>query len=67
MEKLYKRYIENYVTCGNCRSPNTKLDRDASTRLFMMTCNNCAASKSVAQIKAGFHVAGRGERKKARQ
>jgi translation initiation factor 2 subunit 2 len=67
MEKLYKKYIENYVTCSNCRSPSTLIEKDPSTRLYMMTCQNCGATKSVAQIKAGFHVAKRGERRKARQ
>ena len=38
MEKLYKKYIEHYVTCPNCRSPNTTIEKDPSTRLYMMAC-----------------------------
>lgn len=67
IEKLYKKYLEQYVKCTNCKGYQTKLEKDASTRLYMLECKACGASKSVAAIKAGFHAVKRGERKKARQ
>ncbi len=67
IERLYKKYLELYVKCSNCKGYQTKLEKDPSTRLYMLECKACGASKSVAAIKAGFHAVKRGERKKARQ
>ena len=67
IERLYKKYLENYVKCQNCKGYQTRLEKDPSTRLYILECKACGASKSVAAIKAGFHAVKRGERKKARQ
>jgi translation initiation factor 2 subunit 2 len=67
LEVLYKKYLDNYVKCSNCKGYKTKLEKDPSTRLYMLECKACGATKSVAAIKAGFHAVKRGERKKARQ
>lgn len=67
IQVLYKKYLEHYVKCQNCKGYKTKLERDPTTRLYMLECQACGASKSVAAIKAGFHAVKRGERKKARQ
>jgi len=64
IERLYKKYLEHYVKCSNCKGYQTKLEKDASTRLYMLECKACGASKSVTAIKAGFHAVKRGERKK---
>ena len=37
-ERLYKKYLENYVKCTNCKGYQTKLDKDPSTRLYMLEC-----------------------------
>lgn len=66
MERIYKKYLEQYVRCSNCKSYTTKLDKDPSTRLYMLECKQCGATRSVAAIKAGYHAVKRGERKKAR-
>ena len=66
IERLYKKYLEHYVKCSNCKGYQTKLEKDASTRLYMLECKQCGASKSVTTIKAGYHAMKRGERKKAR-
>lgn len=66
IEKLYKKYLEHYVKCSNCKGYQTKLEKDAATRLYMLECKACGASKSVAAIKAGFHAVKRGQRKKER-
>lgn len=66
VEKLYNKYLDNYVRCSNCKNYQTKLDKDPSTRLYMMECKQCGSTKSVATIKAGYHALKRGERKKER-
>lgn len=66
IERLYKKYLETYVRCTNCKQYQTKLEKDPSTRLYMLECKSCGASRSVAAIKAGYHAIKRGERKKAR-
>ncbi|CDW81801.1 translation initiation factor if-2 betam beta subunit [Stylonychia lemnae] len=66
IERLYKKYMEQYVRCHNCKQYQTKLDKDPSTRLYMLECKLCGSTRSVAAIKAGFHAVKKGERKKAR-
>ena len=66
VEVLYKKYMEHYVKCTNCKMYQTKLEKDPSTRLYMLECKNCGANRSVAAIKAGYQAVRRGERKKAR-
>lgn len=66
IESLLVKYITDYVMCANCRSLETELTRDAITRLYFMSCNACGSSRSVAQIRTGFHNVGRGERRRAR-
>ncbi len=66
-EKLFNKYLQHYVQCSNCKGYQTRLQKDPSTRLYMMECKNCASTRSVVTIKAGFQAVKRGERKKARQ
>eukprot|EP01012_Entosiphon_sulcatum_P053671 TRINITY_DN738_c0_g1_i1.p1 TRINITY_DN738_c0_g1~~TRINITY_DN738_c0_g1_i1.p1 ORF type:complete len:202 (-),score=39.47 TRINITY_DN738_c0_g1_i1:155-760(-) len=56
VEGLLRKYIAEYVQCAMCHSLDTKLNRDQSTRLFLLQCNSCAASRSVASILSGFHA-----------
>ena len=66
IESLLKKYIKEYVTCNNCRSPNTVMEKDNATRLHVLTCRVCGSSRSVTRIKAGFHAVTRAERRAAR-
>lgn len=43
-----------YVLCPGCKSVDTLLDREATTRLMYLRCQQCGASRSVAAIKSGF-------------
>ena len=45
-----------YVLCSSCKSPDTLLDRDASTRIMFMRCQQCGASRTVSAIKSGFQA-----------
>merc|ERR1711985_37738 len=66
-ESLLRKYIKEFVTCEMCKSANTKLQRDASTRLHMVTCENCGASRTAASIKTGYHAVTRADRRAAKQ
>ena len=66
IESLLKKYIVEYVTCQMCRSPNTELTKDSSTRLQFCTCKDCGSSRSVAVIRSGYHATSRADRRAAR-
>lgn len=51
---VLKRYMLEYVVCTSCRSPDTVLMRDATTRLYFVSCESCGAKRSVAAIRQGF-------------
>lgn len=61
---IYKRYLEAYVKCTDCRRINTEMTRDSSTRLQNLKCLDCGATRTVQNIKRGYHATRRGERKK---
>ncbi|CAE7259658.1 Eif2s2 [Symbiodinium sp. CCMP2456] len=66
-ESLLRKYIKEYVTCEMCKSASTTLRKDPSTRLTMVECSKCGATRTAASIKAGFHAVTRGDRKAAKQ
>jgi translation initiation factor 2 subunit 2 len=67
LESCVKKYTELYVKCQMCKSTQTELRKDADTRLMMMHCNYCKATRSVTAITAGFHATTKADRKKAAQ
>lgn len=66
IESLLRKYIVEYVTCQMCRSPNTELTRDSSTRLQFVNCKDCGSNRSVAAIRTGYHATSRADRRAAR-
>jgi len=56
VENNVRRYISEYVTCKMCRSADTILTRDQSTRLYFMECQSCASKRTVPPIKMGFQA-----------
>ena len=66
IESLLRKYVVEYVTCEMCRSPNTELKKDPSTRLYFLECHDCGSSRSVAQIRSGYHATSRADRRAAR-
>ena len=62
-EGVLRRYVNEYVLCQACKSPDTLLDKDERTRLYVLRCQQCGANRSVAAIKQGFQ-AQIGKRKK---
>lgn len=59
-ESILRKYINEYVICNGCKSPDTILSKE--NRLFFLRCEQCGSTRSVAPIKAGF-VARVGRRK----
>ncbi|KAK7847316.1 eukaryotic translation initiation factor 2 subunit beta [Quercus suber] len=51
-EGILRRYINEYVMCNCCKSPDTILTKE--NRLFFLRCEQCGSGRSVALIKAGF-------------
>jgi translation initiation factor 2 subunit 2 len=64
IEHLLRKYMNEYVLCQMCKSMNTALSRDPSIRLYTMKCDNCGSSRSVQQIKEGYHAVNKVDRKK---
>ena len=67
IESLLRKYIVEYVTCQMCRSPQTSLTRDPTSRLYFLHCQNCGSSRSVTPIRAGFHAQTRAGRRALRK
>ncbi|CAJ2652841.1 unnamed protein product [Trifolium pratense] len=51
-EGILRRYVNEYVICLGCKSPDTLLTKE--NRLFFLRCEKCGSGRSVLQIKAGF-------------
>eukprot|EP00927_Polykrikos_kofoidii_P053439 TRINITY_DN479_c0_g2_i1.p1 TRINITY_DN479_c0_g2~~TRINITY_DN479_c0_g2_i1.p1 ORF type:complete len:241 (-),score=56.37 TRINITY_DN479_c0_g2_i1:134-784(-) len=66
LESLLRKYIKEFVTCEMCKSANTSLARDSSTRLHVVSCGNCGASRTASSIKSGYHAVTRADRKAAK-
>ena len=62
IESILRKYIQEYVLCTSCGSFNTRLTKDSISRLYFLFCNDCVCSKSVSNIKTGFHAQTRADR-----
>jgi translation initiation factor 2 subunit 2 len=65
-EGVLRHYFIDYVICNMCKSSDTQLVKEATTRLSYCRCQSCGASRSVSNIQKGYTAVGRGERRKAR-
>lgn len=66
IEIILSKYVMNYVQCQMCKSLETTLSRETSSRLFFVTCMKCKSAKSVANINTGFRAITKNDRKMAR-
>jgi translation initiation factor 2 subunit 2 len=48
LEKLLERYVESFITCPICKSPDTKLLKEK--RLSFVVCEACGAKSSIKQL-----------------
>ncbi|KAJ0028579.1 hypothetical protein Pint_35090 [Pistacia integerrima] len=51
-EGILHRYINEYVICNDCRSPDTILTKE--NLRFFLSCEQCGSVRSVAPIETGF-------------
>ena len=65
--KLLRSYIDAFVRCRDCRGLKTTIEKEEKTRLTILKCKKCLASRTVANIQSHYQAVKRGERKKARQ
>ena len=65
-EGVLRHYFIDYVICNMCKSSDTQLVKEQSSRLSYCRCQACGASRSVGSIASGFRAVGKGERRKAR-
>jgi translation initiation factor 2 subunit 2 len=47
-QRLIQRYIETFLTCPICKSPDTKIVREK--RLSFLICDACGAKSSIKQL-----------------
>merc|ERR1712039_66897 len=66
-ESLLRKYIKEYVTCGMCKSADTNLEKDASSRIWMIKCTVCGADRTTSTVKSGYHATTKADRKAAKQ
>jgi translation initiation factor 2 subunit 2 len=55
-ENVLRRYMIEYVLCYSCKSPDTQLSKDQSSRLVYMKCSQCGSTRSVSTVKHGFQA-----------
>ena len=54
IDKVFANYLKEYVECSHCREYGTKMEKDQSTRTYVMECKLCGATRCVANIKKRF-------------
>lgn len=47
-ERLFQRYMENFVACPICKSPDTKIVKEK--RLSFLVCEACGAKSAIKQL-----------------
>ena len=52
LQKIISKYINDYVRCPNCKSFNTVIKKDQSTRLQQIYCEDCKTVKTIQVIKS---------------
>jgi len=51
IENILRKYMCCYVQCNLCRSYDTIITKDSTTRLQYLVCNSCKGSKTIPIIK----------------
>jgi translation initiation factor 2 subunit 2 len=53
-ENILRKYIDEYVMCKMCNNIKTTMYKDKESKLHIIQCNNCGASRSAAKMKEGY-------------
>jgi translation initiation factor 2 subunit 2 len=48
LEKLFERYVENFVTCPICKRPDTRIMKEK--RVSFLVCEACGAKSPIKQL-----------------
>ena len=65
-EKLIAKYMEEYVQCKACGRINTTLTKEQSSRLHLMNCKDCGASRYIQAAGGATFTAQVGKRSRQR-
>lgn len=66
VEQLLRKYVHEYVICGQCKSLDTVLLKAEKARDSLLVCKCCNAERTLSTIKVGFQAVRRGERRACR-
>ena len=53
-ESIISKYYTEYIKCHSCNGGNTILEKDQSTRSYILTCSQCKSSRYVKEIESGY-------------
>jgi translation initiation factor 2 subunit 2 len=56
IESIARKYIVEYVMCQGCKSLDTLIEKDKSSRLTFLKCNLCQSSVTIKPIVSGFRA-----------
>jgi translation initiation factor 2 subunit 2 len=56
IERIARNYISEYVICHGCKSIDTFIERDKSSRLMFLKCNLCQSSVTIKPIVNGYRA-----------
>ena len=68
IQSVLKSYVKLYILCEDCKSLNTTIDKNNSTRLYELKCNDCCAERTCKRIQKAFKtIANKRQRIELRQ
>jgi translation initiation factor 2 subunit 2 len=68
IRSVVTKYTNSFVLCENCKSLNTTMSRNNSTRLFEINCNKCHSQRCCKRIENAFRtIANKAQRIQQRQ
>lgn len=56
IERVARNYITEYVLCHGCKSLNTYIEKDKTTRLMFLKCHLCQSSVTIKPIVHGYRA-----------
>lgn len=65
--KLRRKYVRDFVLCGQCKGSDSVLLKDKTTRLMFLDCKGCGSRTSTPPIHKMFRAKTRADRKKERE
>lgn len=54
IESILRKYVVSYVQCSVCKSLDTTIEKNSSTRLNFLVCSQCKSSRSLQQINTEY-------------